>query len=92
MGERVKKAFNKLPELARQQFIKKTMIDEIVYNNEIEGVISTRKDINIIIENVKVKDDKLNRLDGIVNKYVTLLNDVDLKIDNSKDVRKLYDE
>ena len=92
MGERIEKAFNKLPKLARQQFIKKTMIDEIVYNNEIEGVISTRKDINIIIEDVKVKDDKLNRLTGIVKKYLMLLNGVDLKLESSEDIRKLYDE
>lgn len=92
MEEKVENAFNRLPKLAKQQFIKKTMIDEIVYSNEIEGVISTRKDINTIIENIKCKDDKLNRLDGIVKKYLTLLDGVDLKIESSEDVRKLYNE
>ena len=32
------------------QDIKKCLIDEIVLTNEIEGVVSTRKDINEILE------------------------------------------
>ena len=41
---------NRLPGKAVEQFKRKCLIDEVVLSNQIEGVSSTRKDINSIFE------------------------------------------
>ena len=40
---------NSVPPIALKQYTKKCLIDEIKMTNEIEGVISTRKEINEIL-------------------------------------------
>ena len=81
-----------LPKSAQNQYIKKSLIDEIQYSNEIEGVISTRKDIFNIMEDINRLVKNKNRLESIVNKYCLLLEDKNISLDSSKDVRKVYDE
>ena len=61
------------------------------YTNQIEGVVSTRKDINDLIKEIENKSKAKNRFEGIVNKYF-LLNKEELEINNSSDIRKIYDE
>ena len=81
-----------LPKSAQDQYIKKSLIDEIQYSNEIEGVISTRKDIFNIIEDANGLVKNKNRLESIVNKYCLLLENKNIILDSSIDVRKVYDE
>ena len=45
-----------LPSIALNQYIKTCLIDEIKMTNEIEGVYSTRKEINDILDNLKNKN------------------------------------
>lgn len=90
IDKRIEKIFSELPDVAKKQYEKKSMIDEIVFNNSIEGVISTRKDINDIIEEVSNK--KQDRLSGIINKYILLKDKNSIKLQDSKDIRTLYDE
>lgn len=78
-----------LPEKAIEHYIKKCMIDEIKQTNDIEGVYSTRRDINDILDGIISKEN--NRLKGIVNRYKLLLND-EIPIETCADIRKLYDE
>ena len=67
LDKRIEKIFNELPDVAQKQYTKKSMIDEIEFNNSIEGVLSTRKEINEIIEDVKLKSKNQKRLKGIIN-------------------------
>ncbi len=80
-----------LPGIALNQYIKKCLIDEIVLTNEIEGVISTRRDINEILEDVKHTEEH-KRLLGLVNKYMKLNSDEKLSIRNCQDIRDIYKE
>ena len=66
------KRMNSLPKLALNQYTKKCLIDEIKMTNEIEGVISTRKEINEIL-NDKTNENKKRRLYGLVKKYELLM-------------------
>lgn len=93
LDQEVKKQFDLLPNIAQDHYIKKCLIDEIQFSNEIEGVISTRKEINDILKDVqKQKPSKKTRLEGIVKSYASLLNNVDIKMNTSSDIRKIYDE
>jgi len=72
------------------QYIKKCLIDEIVITNNIEGVHITRKEIGEILDDLEGKRDK--RFFGLVNKYNALMSGSPLSINNSFDIRALYDE
>ena len=77
LNQKLDKLTSEIPRIALQRYIKKCLIDEIVLTNEIEGVVSTRKDINEILENV---EDKNKRLTGLVNKYLKLCSEENIDI------------
>ena len=91
LNYRLNEIFNDLPDIAKDQYMRKSLIDEIHFTNQIEGVISTRKDINDLITEIEIKTTTCNRFEGIVNKYL-MLTDEKLQFLSSKDIRKLYDE
>lgn len=82
---------NLVPNIALKQYQRTCLVDEIKMTNEIEGVNSTRKEINDIL-NDKNNKDIHKRLYGIVKKYEMLLNDEDIDLLNCKSIRKLYDD
>jgi len=79
-----------LPNIALKQYTKRCIIDEIKMTNDIEGVISTRKEISEIINDIEGKK-KGNRLYGLVKKYELLMEE-DISLNNCTDVRELYNE
>ena len=89
LNQKLDKLTSEVPGIALQQYIKKCLIDEIVLTNEIEGVVSTRKDINEILENV---EDKNKRLTGLVNKYLKLCSEENIDIITCNDVRNIYND
>lgn len=88
---RLNEIFEKLPNIAKEQYMRKSLIDEVQYTNQIEGVISTRKDINDLITEIEKKSVTRNRFEGIVNKYL-MLNHEKIQLFDANDIRKLYDE
>ncbi len=91
IDERIKEIFSNLPEIAIDQYKRKSLIDEIEYTNSIEGVIFTRKDINDLINEIEKRFKIKNRFEGIVNKYL-LLNSEKIEFNNPIDIRKLYND
>ncbi|MCI5745047.1 MAG: Fic family protein [Erysipelotrichaceae bacterium] len=89
---RVNELFGSLPKVAQFQYIKKSLIDEIHFSNSIEGIVSTRKEISEILEDIESKNNKNKRFKGIINRYYMLLSDNNIKLESSIDVRKIYDE
>lgn len=81
----------KLPGIAFEQYIKKCLIDEIVLTNEIEGVISTKKDVFAILESTEYED-KHKRLLGLVTKYLKLNTEDNLSIMTCQDIREIYND
>ena len=53
MDKRISILFDKLPPVAQKQYIKKSLIDEIHFSNSIEGVVSTRKEIFQILNDIE---------------------------------------
>ena len=94
LDKKVTNILNVLPTIAKTLYIKKSLIDEILYTNEIEGIISTRKEISEIIDIIKNNEkSKPNKIQSLINKYLMLMdNQHDFTINNCNDVRKLYDE
>lgn len=84
-----------LPKLAYQSYERNCLIDEIILTNDIEGIYSTRKEVIDVLEAGEGTDKKL-RFDGMIKKYISLLDDDDsplnISLKSSSDLRRLYDE
>ena len=67
---------SRLPGVAKDQYSKKCLIDEIVLTNKIEGVYSSRKEIDEALDILEKQSDKKgrrHRFVGLVNRYLKLL-------------------
>jgi Fic family protein len=69
---------------------------EVVSSNRIEGVVSTRKDVETTIEKNSDKSAKLTkqerRLQGLVKNYSLLINANKIIFETPEDIRKIYDD
>ena len=82
---------NKLPKKALSHFQNRCMIDEIVLTNNIEGVVSTRKEISKILQDLSRRSNK-ERFIGLIKKYLTLMNGDKVPLQKPEDIRKIYDD
>lgn len=80
-----------LPPKAIEQFSSRCLIDEIVLTNNIEGVHSTRREIDGILSDLE-RHDKRTRFRGLVQKYLLFQSNEDIPIKTCKDVRHIYDD
>lgn len=84
-----------LPQVAYESYQRNCLIDEIILSNDIEGVRSTRKEIINVLDGDKGSPKK-KRFDGMVWKYVLLLDDpenpYEVALESSNDIRALYND
>lgn len=95
MDKGVLKLCHQLPGIAKKQYSKKCLIDEIVLTNKIEGVRSSRKEIGEaldILEEQSAQKTKHARFLGLVNKYMKLMEAERIPLDTCQDIRDIYDE
>ena len=96
LNHAIEKLCSSLPGAALDQYSKKCLIDEIVLTNRIEGVHSSRREIGDALETLETqsfeKKGKHSRFIGFVNKYMKLFSSEDIRLQESCDIRKLYDE
>ena len=78
-----------LPNIDINSYIIKSLKDEIALTNEIEGVRSTRKEIEDAIDSIK--NDKSARFKGLVDKYFKLISNEIIPLNNCEDIRTIYD-
>lgn len=88
---RIKALRSELPKQAVEQFTKRSLVDEIVLTNDIEGVYSSRREINTILSELQTKS-KGKRFQGMVQKYLMLQKNETLTFRSCRDIRNLYDE
>lgn len=82
-----------LPPIAIKQFFTSCLREEIKATNDIEGVHSSRKEIDHAIDQQQNPEEKINtRLWGIVNKYQMLLKKENISFTTCQDLRNFYDE
>ena len=78
-----------LPNIAINSYIIKSLKDEIALTNEIEGVRSTRKEIEDAIDSIK--NDKSARFKGLVDQYFKLISNEIIPLNNCEDIWTIYD-
>lgn len=81
----------RLPGVALDQFSKRCLIDEIVLTNHIEGVHSTRREIDGVLADLGNRE-KCTRFKGLVQKYVMLQRGEAIPLKTCGDVRQIYDD
>lgn len=89
--KRIKKLRDSLPEKAISQFTVRCLIDEIILTNDIEGVYSSRREINSILSELETKS-RGKRYMGLVQKYLMFQNDEEMSFETCRDIRALYDD
>lgn len=83
---------DRLPGIALAFCIKKCLIDEVNTTNDIEGVYSTRKELDEIYENIHPQAGK-NKFKGLVDKYKLLIEQSsNFSLNSCEDIRTLYDD
>ena len=80
-----------LPNKAIEQFSLRCLVDEIVLTNNIEGVHSTRREIDQVISSLGEQDRRM-RFKGLVQKYIALRTRIDIPLQSCRDIRDIYDE
>ncbi|MEG0614891.1 MAG: Fic family protein, partial [Oscillospiraceae bacterium] len=93
-SNQINKLFLSIPSVAKNDFLNECLVEEIINTNGIEGVHSTRKEIQFILSD-SPQNDKLNkkikRFEGIAKKYSALLNDnEEVCLSNCQDFIDLY--
>ena len=81
----------KVPGEALEQFLTKSMIDEIQQSNEVENVDSTKKEIKDAVTAVKTGKPMI-RFTSMVRKYMYIQSGTDIPLKTCQDIRNLYDE
>lgn len=89
--KRIKKLRDELPGVAICHFTIRSLIDEIVLTNDIEGVYSSRREINSILSELETKN-RRKRFKGLVQKYLMLQKNETLSFQTCQDIRNLYNE
>lgn len=79
-----------LPHVALNQFAKSSLLDEIILTNNMEGVHSTRREINGVLQSLE-NGNKKKRFYGLVKKY-DMMSKERISLATCEDVRKVYDE
>lgn len=92
LDKKIANLLSSLPLIAREQYIKKSLIDEIVYTNEIEGIVSTRKQINEMIDDIECRVKKKERFSSLVHKYMLLMTDKFKELNSPTSIREIYNE
>lgn len=90
MNHSVYNMTNNLPIIAINFLINKSLKDEITLTNEIEGVSSTRREIEEAMLNQNTN--KKARFKGLAAKYLKLIQDNEIALHTCEDIRKIYDD
>lgn len=88
--KRLEALFLRLPGIVRENYLNSCLEDEIILTNGIEGVHSTRKEVNEAI--AMASSDKMVRFQGLAKRYLSLLADELPPLKNSAHIRAIYDQ
>ena len=88
--QKIERIMLRLPQIAEIQLFNTNLANELQSTNEIEGVKSTRKEINEVINRVNKHDYRDQRFEGLVKQYLNLMNNQTLSIKTLQDFRTIW--
>ena len=84
------KALHDLPEIAKNQFLRNALVEEIKLTNEIEGVFSSKREIFELLTELGKR--KKKKIGSIVSKCNLLFEGKEKKVTTCEEIRAIYDE
>jgi Fic family protein len=81
--------YSLLPPMAKNQWIRNSLIEDVKDTNEIEGIFSTKKDVFSLLEDLKKRNK--SKIGSIIDQYVFLTRPGSLRLIEPADVRAIYD-
>lgn len=92
IAQQINEISYRLPDLAKEQFVLETLVDELYHTNEIEGVKSSRAEIVDSVKSIQRKKDQKIRFDSMITAYYRLINKDYVLPESLWEVRHIYDE
>lgn len=89
-SEEIKQLMNHLPNIANRKLFQMFLVDEIKQTNDIESIVTTRKQIRQAIENVNTQKNEIKLL-SFVRQYLNIIENSALQIKTLNDIRSAYD-
>ena len=90
-SDTIRSLSDKLPNIASDQFFYKTLENELLSTNEIEGVRSTRKEVSDAILSAITSDNTSNRFHSLAYIYLGIRKNESIKIENIQEIRNIWD-
>jgi Fic family protein len=89
----IQKLERSIPTIASSQYIKAKLVDELLSTNEIEGVYSTRREMEYVIELVVKKEPSKKKIRhlSLMKTYFNLITERKVQLNNIEDIREIYD-
>lgn len=87
-----KETFDKLPTVARNQFINECLVEELYNTNDLEGIRSTREEIARSAKEVKLNKRSKKRFESMIRSYMRLIQDNIEFPKTPHDLRQIYDD
>lgn len=87
----INRLLTKIPDVAKNSFVRSVLVNEIHSTNKIEGVNSSKKEIRDALDNMK-KSNKKSRFSGIVKLYFYLSSNSFSPISSYEEIRQIYDD
>jgi len=81
--------WDQLPSKAQERYFTKAMFHELQHTNEIEGIHSSRQELQTAFDSIKSK--KNVRFEGLVRSYNWLFQKQKITLQSSQDIRNIYD-
>jgi len=80
-----------IPAKSKSRYYAKTLIDEIMGSNAVEGIHSSRQELRAAFDAVTEKKKQTIKFNGIVAGYLAMYAQNDLNVELPEDIRRLYD-
>lgn len=91
LSSELKRIFEKLPPIAKEQFIFERLVEELYHTNDLEGVKSTKAEIASSVREVNANKERHKRFHSMITSYQTLINQAISLPRTPQDIRKIYD-
>lgn len=92
LERRVSAELRALPPIARGALVRGLVINEVVSTNELEGVHSTRRQINDLLQAQEESSTQNRRFSELARLYLELSDNSKIYPSTPADIRKIYDE
>lgn len=83
--------FRKLPNVAKDNFMFDSLVEELQNTNDLEGVRSSKEEIVRSAREIKMNRKQKRRFASMINSYNRLLSGEAKVLDKPDDIRKIYD-